>query len=404
MSIEMLALPRLGETMETGRIAGWLKRPGDLFKRGETIVEIESDKTVVELPALTDGRLVEILADVGSDVDVGAPLCRFENEGEVLAAGKSRDTQPVEAVDPLGPVGTVSSERQRATPVARRIARQNGLSLGDVEGTGRRGRIEARDVQRTAGGRSAADEALASREWQPNGACRGTIVLLHGFGGDAQTWAGLAAGLSRRGWRTIAPDLAGHGATERDAVDLAGLVEAAVGFADSVDGAFELVGHSLGGAVAVAVALAVPRVRRLTLIAPAGLGTEIDADFVGGMASVRQTGVLAHLLRRLAVRPPALSPAQMTAMVKTLGQGRLAALAASMVSEGRQALDIVADLGALPMPTRIVWGLEDRIIPWRHVLQAPSRTAIHLVANAGHMPHWDQPQEVAALFDWSDQD
>ena len=61
----LLTLPRLGETMETGRVVGWLKQPGEAFRRGETIVEIESDKTVVELPALADGRLLEVLAPEG---------------------------------------------------------------------------------------------------------------------------------------------------------------------------------------------------------------------------------------------------------------------------------------------------------------------------------------------------
>ena len=73
----ILTLPRLGETMESGRVVGWLKQPGENFLRGETIVEIETDKTVVELPALRDGLLIEVLAAEGSDIDVGAPLCRY---------------------------------------------------------------------------------------------------------------------------------------------------------------------------------------------------------------------------------------------------------------------------------------------------------------------------------------
>jgi len=48
---------------------------------------------------------------------------------------------------------------------------------------------------------------------------------------------------------------------------------------------------------------------------------------------------------------------------------------------------------------RVVWGVQDRIIPWTQVSQAGSRTAVHLIQDAGHVPHWDQPAEVAALFD-----
>ena len=70
-------LPRLGETMDEGRVAKWLIQPGDSFKRGEIIAEIESDKTIVELPALQDGVLDEILAPEDTTLAVGAPLYRF---------------------------------------------------------------------------------------------------------------------------------------------------------------------------------------------------------------------------------------------------------------------------------------------------------------------------------------
>jgi len=73
-----LKLPRLGETMEEGQIGKWLKKPGDAFRRGETLVEIETDKTAVELPALVDGVLKEILAVEGKQVKVGEPICRYE--------------------------------------------------------------------------------------------------------------------------------------------------------------------------------------------------------------------------------------------------------------------------------------------------------------------------------------
>jgi pyruvate dehydrogenase E2 component (dihydrolipoamide acetyltransferase) len=73
-------LPRLGETMEEGQIGKWLKKPGDAFRRGDILVEIETDKTAVELPALVDGVLKEILAPDGAQVKVGDPICRYEIE------------------------------------------------------------------------------------------------------------------------------------------------------------------------------------------------------------------------------------------------------------------------------------------------------------------------------------
>jgi pyruvate dehydrogenase E2 component (dihydrolipoamide acetyltransferase) len=224
-------------------------------------------------------------------------------------------------------------------------------------------------------------------------------VLLHGFGGDARTWAALATLLSQRGIDVAAPDLPGHGATKIEADSLAAL---AASLAAALDGTtpLELVGHSLGGAVAVMLARALPhRVARVTLIAPAGLDSAIDADFVAGLAATTTPGGLSHLLRRLSPRPPLVSPAQLAVMAAEMARGRLTALAETLAGGGRQQIDILPDLAALPMPVRVVWGLDDRIIPWTQVTRLPSRVAVHLVAGAGHMPHWDMPHQIAALFD-----
>lgn len=81
-----LLLPRLGETMEQGRVVEWFKKPGESFTRGETLVEIETDKTVVEMPALADGVLRKIVAEVGEDVDVGGMLGEYDVIGEESSA------------------------------------------------------------------------------------------------------------------------------------------------------------------------------------------------------------------------------------------------------------------------------------------------------------------------------
>lgn len=77
MTERILKMPRLGETMEEGKIVGFLVKPGDSFKRGDSIIEIETDKTVAEFPALGDGTLHEWIGSVGDHVVVGAPLARI---------------------------------------------------------------------------------------------------------------------------------------------------------------------------------------------------------------------------------------------------------------------------------------------------------------------------------------
>ncbi len=426
-----LTLPRMGETMDEGRVVAWLKQPGQTFARGDVIVEIETDKTTVEVPALDDGQLVDILAQPGASVAVGEPIGHYARRGGPAVPDPATDVTPPKARIPTladatdaGAVparagqftAATSTGRVRATPLARRLARNGGIDLARLTGSGRRGRIERQDVETALAGRGSGPIAraegstpevlylqlpegrLAYRDWTPAGT-RGTVLFLHGFGADGSTWAGFASALSHQGFRVVVPDLPGHGATgiEAEAPDgLAAAVHAlveALGLENS-----HLVGHSMGAAVAVRAVVEGLRPDRLSLVAPAGLGSEIDAGFIDGMANLRTPGALSHLLRRLARRVPPMSGPQLDRMAAEFARGRLKRLAASLVDHGRQAIDIVADLRSLETPTRIIWGVEDRIVPWTQVVQVPSALPIHLIAEAGHMPHWDNPRDLIALF------
>jgi pimeloyl-ACP methyl ester carboxylesterase len=426
----ILTLPRLGETMEEGRIVGWIKRPGEPFRRGETLVEIETDKTVVELPAVVDGVLEEILAAEGVQIRVGDPLCRYV--GEALKAqnheGDSRSVAELEAAGapfehPDRRLAALPTEfyRCRATPKARRMARQRGVELAAILGTGRRSRIEARDVEtyvpratqklesnaepelHQGPGLQFSDAPLgciAYREWSGQVA-RPLLLAIHGFGGDAQTWSLLARILSRRGQRVLALDLPSHGATPVIAKGIDDLVELVGDFIDRLpEPSVDLVGHSLGGAVAARVALRLKkRVNRITLIAPAGVGTEIDAQFIDGLAQVNTGEGLRHLLQRIALRPPVLSSRELDAMATSLGLGqRLVALGANIVRDGRQQIDILSDLKSLEGRVRLIWGLDDRVIPWMQATRVGSGIPVHFIAKAGHMPQWDRPEKLASLF------
>lgn len=311
---------------------------------------------------------------------------------------------------------------RRATPVARRLANVLGVRLEDVHGGGRRGRIEASDVQHAVHSRaeppaaagsagtfhpaSTAAGGLAWRHWQLDASAatrHSTVVLLHGHAGDHQTWAVLAAQLWRQGHEVLAPDLPAHGASLAEAASLDDLQAPLQSWLQATcGGPFELVGHSLGAVAAVRLASAGPaaeRCTRVTLIAPAGLGFDIDAAFIRALASVDQVDAMRHLLQQLAVQPPSLSRPQLAEMVAQLGpRGRLHGLAASLAGSGMQQVDIKPALAALGARARVVVGLQDRVIPWHQVQDIGPATALHLVRGAGHMVHWDQPLAVAAMF------
>lgn len=382
-----LTMPRLGETMEEGTISAWLVQPGVAFLRGDPILELETDKTVVEYPALGDGVMGKPLAAPGDVVAVGAPIAHVTvaNPQDWQGLAESPPV-PVDApdapADPEIPPQPHSDDSPiRATPVARRMARQAGVALDSLTGTGRRGRIEAGDV----------------RGGSPGGV---TFVLIHGFAGDASAWSLLAASIARAGIRVFAPDLPGHGANPQPAASPADLVSFLIADLAKVPGPLHLVGHSLGAWVAVQVAHALgPRIDALTLIAPAGAGREISDVFVRGMAEVATAGELRHLLALLGPKGGALSQHLLQAMADTLAQGRLRDLARAISGPNGQRIDILYPLADLParLPVRALIGTADQIIPAHHAMNLPPRVAVHFLT-AGHMPQWDQPAEVSGLL------
>jgi pyruvate dehydrogenase E2 component (dihydrolipoamide acetyltransferase) len=125
--------------MEEATILVWLKAPGEKVTRGEPLVEIETDKATMVYEAEADGVLGEILVAEGETATLGAPLA------ELLAEG---------GAPPPTPTGPASSGRIRATPVARRIAADRGVALGELIGSGPGGRIVRDDVLAAAGQRS----------------------------------------------------------------------------------------------------------------------------------------------------------------------------------------------------------------------------------------------------------
>lgn len=419
MTTITLALPRLGETMEQGTIASWLVEPGQNFKRGDPLLELETDKTLVEYPALGAGKLVKILAAPGDVVDVGDPIAEIESDDPAMRTGTAGpepepesdlapDIAPDTAPDMAGEAPNARSGPEiqtrsaggsiRATPLARRKARQAGLALADISGSGRRGRIEAGDVDAARGGERRMAATRAGPD-APAGA-EGGFLLVHGFAGDRTAWAALAGALRRAGHQVDAVDLPGHGGNDSVANHPEELVAWLSAHLKKAAKPLHLVGHSLGAFVAARAAGEMPQaVARLTLIAPAGCGHQINGAFVSGMAKAQSVGELAHFLRLLGPKAATLSTEALSAMAAQLAEGRLAALAAAMARGDTQRIDSISAIAALPetIPVSALFGLADAIIPRDHIFNMPPRVAVH-VLRAGHMPQWDAPAQVERLL------
>lgn len=389
----ILAMPRLGETMTEGVIIRWLVAAGAPYKRGDAILEIETDKTAAEVPALSDGKLVKILAAEGSRLVVGAPIAEVIGEVEIPVSAPVAPAEAKPAPSPKTHKPAAADARRRATPVARRMARNAGISLDNIQGTGRRGRIGQRDVAH-------ATQSPTGIAFDKLGEGGETFLLIHGFAGDRSSWVAIASGIARAAHTAIVPDLPGHGATEAEAQGFDDLVAAMTGFANGLPGGLHLVGHSLGGAVATGIAERLGgKIKSLTLIAPAGTGRKIDGGFIHGMAGATTAGEVAHLLRLLGPKADGLSDKALAALAAQLAQGRLKALAQTLVGPQGQKVDILRPLAKLAeaLPVKALIGTDDRVIPASHAFNLPPAVAVHFLP-AGHMPHWDLPRETISLL------
>ena len=147
----------LSPTMEEGRVVKWLKQNGDPVKTGETLAEVETDKAVMDLVARADGVLRQVAAAEGQTVAVGSVVAVIAAPGEAVGAAPASAPKPAPAPPGSGERGAVPSvsvpadaTRVKASPLARRIAKEAGVDLKLVTGTGPGGRVTKRDLEARA--------------------------------------------------------------------------------------------------------------------------------------------------------------------------------------------------------------------------------------------------------------
>jgi pyruvate dehydrogenase E2 component (dihydrolipoyllysine-residue acetyltransferase) len=155
-------LPRLGQGMESGTIVKWLKSEGEQVEKGEPLYELDTEKVTQEVEADVAGVLLKIAVEKG-EVPVGQTIAVIGDEGEEVAVEEAppKEEEPPEAKAEPAPAPEPEAEptaeptaedgRIKASPLARRIARERGIDLADLKGTGPEGRIVAEDVDRGEG-------------------------------------------------------------------------------------------------------------------------------------------------------------------------------------------------------------------------------------------------------------
>ena len=172
-------LPDLGEGVMEGEIVKWNVKPGDIVKEDDVLCEVMTDKATVTVPSPTRGKVVSVHGKEGEMAKVHQVLVTFEAEGDVPAAASSGHGAPAAAAAPAASApaapamaaqgnGAASDTKVLATPVTRRMAREHGLNLAEISGTGPQGRVTKADVMAALeGGGATKNQVVAPAAAKP---------------------------------------------------------------------------------------------------------------------------------------------------------------------------------------------------------------------------------------------
>lgn len=426
-----VVFPKVNLEKTSGEISSWSVSEGDKVSHGDTLFEVEDDKATVEIDSAESGYIGG-LASVGEDIDVGAVVATIYETQEALEAAKTALTadKPAAAPTPAAPVtGDASAPMAMAprpartertgsvnpTPLARRIARNNGLTIEGIKGTGPRGRVQKRDViaeleriaQAPAQPLTVAPPTAVTRlnaVWYQKGEGL-PVAFLHGFGADYMSWSGMLSG-ARYDWPAIAIDLPCHGQSgsylPADLDSIAADVEATL----QAEGVTELVlsAHSLGGAVAARMASrGILRIRALCLFAPAGLSAEINPGFIDGMLRARSIEGLRPWLLQLVEDGSLINDVfcerAMAARASDEKFDTLQRLGHQFFPDATQRFNVMDDLAGYLGPVRVIYGRQDRILPIEATRNLPGNVALHLWDRCGHMPHFEHRRDALRVLE-----
>ena len=418
MAVEVI-MPRVDMDMTEGKIALWRVKNGDAVAKGQVIFEIETDKATMEVDAPVAGIIDGIKGALGESVLVGTNLGWILARGESLVTQKSdtaaSQAEPVGDLVALEPMPTASAEKLedtaafdksslRATPLARSLAHSKGVDLLSIDGSGPNGRVQGADISQATVATPAHGKAPAALYLNWIVKAPGVpLVLLHGFGADQGGWRNIASQI--KGVPIIGIDLPNHGKSKTSAINCLDDVAAAVVARLDQEGvqAFHLLGHSMGGATAMAmIAMVSDRLKSLTLLAPAGLGADINGGFIDGLCSAKSEASLKPWLAELFHDESMLTSSFVATAFKQLElpekREGLRSMAQALMPDGTQATSKRGELDGLSVPTKVIWGTNDKIIPMKHAQGLPGRVALHVLKNVGHLSHIEAGDLVATLL------
>lgn len=275
-------MPKLGMTMEEGTLLHWQVEVGARVEKGAALYVIESEKTEAEIEATASGFLRHVYVEAGELVPCGTLLAALADAPDAdfdpQAFRREHDRpQTPSAAAPAAPApaaleparAQASPARRPVAPAARKLAREAGIDLDRVVGSGPGGRVTREDVQAYAEARAGLVEVAAGVALEVPQLGEGDpVLLLPGFGTDASAFAAQTPALAE-GHRVFGVNPRGVGLSDDPQEDLHSVAQLAADAAAVSPGGLHVIGASLGAAAALELAISAPqRVRSLTLITP----------------------------------------------------------------------------------------------------------------------------------------
>jgi pimeloyl-ACP methyl ester carboxylesterase len=399
-----ILMPQVGQDLTEGKIVAINVKLGDKVKKGDIVAEVESEKATFEVEAFETGTVIELPFQVGDVAIVLKPLMMLGDDGEVSELANVDTAAPAILVNAFSTkLDTTQRSNSKAgsSPLARRLAREAGVDIGQVTGSGPDGAVVAKDLQGLKGQVASNDFTSGTSLRSLQNGTGDPIVFIHGFGADLSAWRPfiLQLGLSNP---LYALDLPGHGANASASVESFDALVSAVHAAISNAGLkrLHLVGHSVGAAIAARLAGRFD-VRSLALISPAGLGPKINGDYIEGfLAATSETALkvwLAMLVHNPAVLTGALVRATFAGRTGSAMVANQQKLAAGVFEGNTQLFSIHDALKDFVGPSRVIVGTRDRIIPMTYVDTVPGHIAVNRLAQVGHLPQLEATALTARL-------
>lgn len=359
--IVAITVPKWGMAMDEGTVTAWHVDEGGTVQAGDEVLDVESTKIANAIEAKEAGVLRRRVAAIGQTLPVGGLL-------GVIASEDVGDAEIDAFIDGFVVV-TPDDDDADSGPQPQTIE------------------VHGQSIQYLVHGEGGVP-----------------IFLVHGFGGDINLWMFNQPVLAED--RAVyAVDLPGHGGSSKDVGDgsIAHLATATMGTIEALGlDTCHLVGHSMGGAVAMQLALDnIERVASLSLIAPAGLGPEINGDYITSYIAAERRKEMKPVVSQLFADQSLVTRQMVEDVLRAKRidgiKSALSAIATAQFDGDRQLVELAKQAGQLDIQKQVIWGAQDQIIPASHADNLAG-AKVSVLDGSGHMPMMEKTPDINQLI------